>query len=296
MKIIDAHIHLSNIESFRRTADELSFVDYSAAGLKKEFDACGVVAGIGMGVTEQTAGAFPDQSSPNPMGLDLEAQVPDFLMECVGINPVKLAGAEQAAELARIDARLGQSEVAGIKLYAGYYHYYVTDAVYEPVYELAAHYGLPVVIHTGDTYATNGMLKYSHPLTVDELAVTHRRVNFMICHIGDPWVMDAAEVVAKNSNVFADLSGLLVGDKSKFKRFEDERLYMDHLRRGLVYTDDYSKYLFGTDWPLASVSTYIEFVKKLVPEASYEQVFYDNALRLFPRLKTRLEHAGHSGN
>ncbi|UUZ97474.1 hypothetical protein LJK87_28500 [Paenibacillus sp. P25] len=48
-----------------------------------------------------------------------------------------------------MEKRLASGEVAGIKLYAGYYHYYVTDRIYGPVYELAKQYDLPVVIHTG---------------------------------------------------------------------------------------------------------------------------------------------------
>ncbi|MFD0868025.1 Predicted metal-dependent hydrolase of the TIM-barrel fold [Chlamydia abortus] len=288
MKIIDAHIHLSDIDSFRRTARELAFVEYSTAGLKEEFDQAGVVMGIGMGVEEQEAGRFPDRGASNPMTLDLEPEVPPFLMECVGINPVRLASDGAQEELDRIEARLRQEFVAGIKLYAGYYHYYVYDPIYGPVYELAKQYGLPVVIHSGDTYSSEGLLKYSHPLTIDELAIQHRDINFIICHLGDPWVMDAAEVIHKNANVFADLSGLIVGDSKEFDRFMKETLFMDHFRRALIYADHYDKMLFGTDWPLAPIKEYIRFVERLIPEAHQEQVFYDNALRVFPRLGERL--------
>ncbi|MDQ0660936.1 TatD family hydrolase [Paenibacillus sp. FSL R7-0198] len=292
MPIIDIHIHLSDIDSFHRTAIDLSKVDYSAAGLKAEFDKNDVILGIGMGVTEQTKGAFPDSSSPNPMGLDLEEKVPSFLMECVGINPNALDGKHAQDELDRIEARLQSPEVAGIKLYAGYYHHYVYDKIYTPVYELAAKYNLPVVIHTGDTYSMNGLLKYSHPLTVDELALQQRGVNFMICHLGDPWVMDAAEVVAKNPNVYADLSGLVVGDRPHFERFMNEPLFMDHFRRALVYSDHYEKMLFGTDWPLAPIDLYAEFVRRLVPEQHHDKVFYENAFGLFPRIGQRIADLG----
>ncbi|MCE3201641.1 amidohydrolase family protein [Paenibacillus sonchi] len=288
MPIIDIHIHLSDIDSFHRTASDLSKVDYTAAGLKAEFDQNDVILGIGMGVTEQTKGAFPDSGSPNPMGLDLEEEVPSFLMECVGINPNRLAGGQAQEELDRIEARMQAPEVAGIKLYAGYYHYYVHDKIYAPVYELAAKYSLPVVIHTGDTYSMNGLLKYSHPLTVDELAYQQRGVNFMICHLGDPWVMDAAEVVAKNPNVYADLSGLVVGDRPHFERFMKEALFMDHFRRALVYCDHYEKMLFGTDWPLAPIGLYAEFIRRLVPGQHHEKVFYRNAFELFPRIGQRI--------
>ncbi|WP_040948800.1 amidohydrolase family protein [Gorillibacterium massiliense] len=289
MPIIDCHIHLSDIQSFHHTARDLSGVDYSVAGLKAEFERSGVILGIGMGVEEETPAAFPDTLAGNPMGLDLARPMPSFLMECVGINPVRLAADTGKEDLDRIEQRLQSKEVAGIKLYAGYYHYFVTDPVYGPVYELAKKYDVPVVIHTGDTYSMNGLLKYSHPLTVDELAYQQRGVRFMICHLGDPWVMDAAEVVAKNPNVYADLSGLVVGDQHKFDRFQNEPLFMDHFRRALVYADNYEKMLFGTDWPLAPIDVYIEFVRRLIPEKHHDDVFYRNALRVFPRVKERLE-------
>jgi len=290
--IIDAHIHLSRIESFRRTAVEESFVDYSAAGLKAEFDRCGVVLGIGMGVTEQSPGGFPDRRSPNPMTLDLEDPLPPFLLECVGINPVRLDSPQRLVELDRIEQRLRHPDVAGIKIYAGYYPYYVYDIVYEPVYALAKQYKLPVVIHTGTTYSLDGMLKYAHPLTVDELAVRHRDITFMMCHLGDPWVLDGAEVANKNPNVYSDLSGLLVGEKTKFGRFIDEPLFMDHIRRALIYADNYEKMVFGTDWPLAPIDVYIDFVQRLVPERYYDHVFYRNALSVFPKIAPRLQELG----
>lgn len=288
MPIIDIHIHLSDIDSFHQTALHQSKVDYTAAGLQAEFAENDVILGIGMGVTEQSKGAFPDAASPNPMPLDLEQPIPPFLMECVGINPNRLVTPDAQKELDRIEARLQSPEVAGIKLYAGYYHHFVYDAIYGPIYELAAKYGLPVVIHTGDTYSMNGLLKYSHPLTVDELAYQQRGVNFMICHMGDPWVMDAAEVVAKNPNVYADLSGLVVGDRPHFERFMNEPLFMDHFRRALVYCDHYEKLLFGTDWPLAPIGVYAEFVRRLVPEQHHEKVFYENAFGVFPRIQQRI--------
>ncbi|WP_019535372.1 amidohydrolase family protein [Paenibacillus ginsengihumi] len=292
MPIIDIHIHLSSIESFRHTARELSGVDYTELGLRREFERCGVVLGVGMGVEETSPGAFPDIKAANPMRLDLSDPLPPFLMECVGINPVRLASPEGRKELERIEERLASDEVAGIKLYAGYYHYFVTDEVYAPVYELARQFDVPVVIHTGDTYSMNGLLKYSHPLTVDELAYRYRDVRFMLCHLGDPWVMDAAEVVAKNPNVYADLSGLVVGNRPHFERFMNEPLFMDHFRRALVYADRYDKMLFGTDWPLAPIDVYIDFVRRLVPEQHHDDVFYRNALRVFPRVEERLARLG----
>lgn len=281
MQIIDTHIHFSKINSFINTAKELSKVDYSTTGYEEEFKKNNVIKSIGMGLTEQSKGGFPDRESPNPMLLDLETNIPGSLYTCVGVNPIKLAGQSKELEARKIEEQLIKDSVVGIKIYAGYYHYHVYDDVYQPIYELAAKYQLPVVIHSGDTYSDRGLLKYSHPLNVDELAVNHRDINFIIAHLGDPWVMDCAEVISKNPNVYADLSGLIVGDEKQVNRFINERLFMDHIKRALVYTDDYKKLLFGSDWPLVDLKAYINFIKALVPKEFHEDVFYNNAVRVF---------------
>ena len=219
MKIIDAHMHFSNIESFKRTAEELSFIDYSSKGLLKEYIPNNVILGIGMGLTEGEEGGFPDANSINPMGLDLERN-PDNVLTCVGINPVVLDTENEEVkepELKRIEEALKEKNTIGIKIYAGYYHYHVWDDVYTPVYKLAEKYKVPVVIHSGDTYSERGLLKYSKPLEVDELALKFRWVNFIIAHFGDPWVMETAELISKNSNVIMKLIGFYLGKEEYSK-------------------------------------------------------------------------------
>ena len=168
----------------------------------------------------------------------------------------------------------------GIKIYAGYYHYHVWDEVYTPLYELARKHNLPVVIHQGDTFSEKGLLKYAHPLEIDELAMKFRDVNFVIAHFGDPWIMTAAEVAAKNKNVFIDLSGLIVGNAKDVEHFTNDD-FKSHIRRGLVYLDNYKKVMFGSDWPLVDLNSYIDFIKSLIPIEFHEDVFYSNAKKLF---------------
>jgi uncharacterized protein len=284
MKIIDAHMHLSNIKSFYETAEKLSFVDYSNKGIIKEYEEANVVLGIGMGVTETEKQGFPDYEAITPMGLDLEEDIPGNIVYCAGVNPYDL---DQDA-LIRLEEEVQKPNVVGIKIYLGYYPFYAYDEVYEPVYRLAAKYKLPVVFHTGDTYSERGFLKYSHPLAIDEVAVKNRDVNFMMAHFGDPWTITGAEIIYKNPNVFADLSGLIVGTEVDLKK-KSEGLFLDHLRHALVFADSYDKLLFGTDWPLIPIAPYIEFIKNLIPEEFHEQVFYHTAIKVFPKIKPFLK-------
>ena len=281
MKVIDAHLHFSNIQSFKDTASDLADISYNTEGLLKEYKDANVVLGIGMGVEETEAGEFPDRTAPALMGLDLETR-PNQIVCCIGINPFLFT----ENSLVQLEAELQKDWIVGIKIYLGYYPYYAYDEVYQPIYRLAKEYSVPIVYHTGDTYAEKGLLKYSHPLTIDEVAVEHRDVQFMMAHFGDPWCLTAAEVIYKNRNVFADLSGLIVGTGERVGRhFDRDNRYFDHLRQALVYCDSYDRLLFGTDWPLVQVKPYMEWLADMIPETFHDDFFYHTATCVFPKIQ-----------
>lgn len=283
MKIIDAHIHYSNINSFHKTACDLSKVDYSYDGYVKEFGENNIVLSIAMGVTETAEEGFPDSAAPSPMGIDLSEKVPPNVVYCAGINPYHL----DEIALQKLERDIQKPKCVGIKIYLGYYPFYAYDEVYEPVYALAKTYGLPIVYHTGDTYSERGRLRFSHPLAIDEVAVKHRDMTIMMAHFGDPWVLDAAEVVYKNHNVYADLSGLVVGTGTDITSLQKTRFF-DHLLHALTFTNNYKKFLFGTDWPLIPVQPYIKFIQDITPDEYHEDVFYNTALNVFPKIKQLL--------
>ena len=54
---------------------------------------------------------------------------------------------------------------------------------------------------------------------MDEAATKFRQVNFVMCHLGEPYFVDAIAVMEKNPNVTADLSGMLEGKIVDFDRF-----------------------------------------------------------------------------
>jgi uncharacterized protein len=168
--------------------------------------------------------------------------------------------------------------VKGLKLYPGYEPYFPHDHRLQVVYELAEEFDVPVMIHTGDTYSPGGKLKYSHPLEVDEVAVDHPNVRFVICHLGNPWLVDCMEVVYKNRNVYADFSGLVLGEFTEV--FED---YMEEqIAEVILYAGDPHRFLYGSDWPICSMKSYVEFVRQLkLPPADRHAILYENSRRLF---------------
>jgi uncharacterized protein len=184
----------------------------------------------------------------------------------------------RAHDLAHLRGLLHDKRVIGLKLYPGYEPFYVHNARLRVVYELAEEFDVPVMIHTGDTFDPRGKVKYAHPLEVDEVAVDYPGVNFVICHLGNPWVTDAMEVIYKNENVVADVSGFTV------KRFQErfELFMLQQLGEVIAYAGDPYSLLFGTDWPICDLEAYLRFVAKLelTPEQR-EMIMWRNAARIF---------------
>jgi hypothetical protein len=183
-----------------------------------------------------------------------------------------------AADLEDLRGFLQAGTVKGLKLYPGYEPFYPADPKLAPAYALAEEFDVPVMIHCGDTYSPSGKIKYSHPINVDEVAVDFPRVKFLICHLGNPWFRDCMEVVYKNDNVYADISGLVLGDFSD--RFEE---YMrKQLHEMMVWGMNPRKVLFGTDWPISSMESYLKFMSELaLPAKDKQLLMYENAARLF---------------
>ncbi len=180
--------------------------------------------------------------------------------------------------LEEIRGYINEGVVKGLKLYPGYEPYYPFDQKLRPIYQLAEECNVPVMIHSGDTYTPKGKIKYSHPLHIDDVAVDHPNVNFVICHVGNPWIRDCMEVVYKNKNVYTDISGLVLGNFSD--RFES---YMrKQLQEMLLFGVQPDKVLFGTDWPISSMESYINFMQDLkIPEKDSKKIMYENSVKLF---------------
>jgi predicted TIM-barrel fold metal-dependent hydrolase len=211
-----------------------------------------------------------------------------------GLHLIGLADPERfdRDHLARVEEGLKRGDVVALKAYLGYLHHKPNDPGYRPYYNLAAKYDIPVIFHTGDTYSQSAKVKYARPLFIDEVAVVFPETKFVIAHMGNPWLMDAAEVIYKNNwnrrgarrNVWADLSALLVGSGDDFENYRKEgalATVIGEVRKALQFAECPDRFLFGSDWPLAPLKVYRDFIRELVPEEHHQAVFHDNAKALF---------------
>lgn len=285
MKIIDTHVHLSHIYSFQQHAKRVSQVDYSIQGLQREMKENQVELAIGMGIREIEGGeGFPDASPTTPMGLDMLLKPNKRIFQCVGINPYRLG----SNELFQLEKALLDSTVVGMKIYLGDYPFYAYDKVYDPIYNLAKDYRVPVILQTGQTYTKKGQLKYAQPLTIDEVATSHESVTFVLAHLGGPWLHDAMAVMLKNDNVYASMSSFVSGNADRVRERIHSKDFINFFKQAFAYSDLYDKFMFASNWPFVPMKPHIELIKEMIPASQWEKVFYHNALNIFPKIKSEL--------
>jgi hypothetical protein len=219
----------------------------------------------------------------NVLGIASTLQIAQYVP---GLHAIGVADPRRSEPefLRAVETVLAGGRVRALKAYLGYLHYAPDHPGYRPYYELAEQYRLPFIFHTGDTYSPFAKLRYAQPLLVDDVAVDHPRVNFVLSHLGNPWMTDAAEVIYKNMNVWADLSGLVVGSTDSFAAAERQEMLQETsacVRRAFRYAERPNRFLYGSDWPLAPMAAYRTFIAAAIPEIYHPQVFEDNARTLF---------------
>lgn len=272
MQIIDAHIHADFDSQWLKRIGFYCGVDFGSDGLQKEMKSCNVVHCISMGL--RSSGLGMDINAPTPYETAESLKLPEITY-IGGINPF-IAGTENLEKTLK---SITTGSIRGLKIYLGYFPFFPDAPVYRAYYRLAEEFKIPIIFHTGDTESSNGKLKYAHPLGIDEIAVEYRQVKFIIAHLGNPWIMDAAEVVSKNENVYADLSGFVEGSNN----YTYVRSYqLPRIKEAVEWIGNSSRLLYGSDWPLTPMKEYIDFIRSIFPrEDDQEKVFYRNALELF---------------
>ena len=248
--------------------------------IKREMKDAGILSALAMG----SYTISPD----DPLGVKSTFEVMEALpgLHAIGVmDPTKDAADRE--HFALVDKALKDKSIVALKGYLGYLHFEPWHINYRRYYELAEQHRIPVIFHTGDTYSKKAKLKYAQPLGIDDVAVDHPECNFVIAHFGNPWMLEAAEVIYKNDNVWADLSGFVVGDGKLFSDDDWDDALSDIASRvlhALHYVEKPNRILYGTDWPLIPMKGYRRFVADLLPEPWHEAVFEANARNLFTRI------------
>lgn len=261
--IIDAHVHLTS-KPFHGAGPLTHLLPYLRRGVIHGALVIGELSWAGLDVSANKALALTAHEPRLRVAAEFDMN-----------KPVR-------AELARLGGLRRDRRICAVKLYPGYQYHYPSERRLDPLYRYCAKSGLPVIVHTGDTLELPGeppsLVKYAHPLALDEVAARHPNLRIIVAHLGNPWTMDAAEVIYKNKNVYGDVSGFLFDMK-------DSRLTSICARQinDVVAYCGARKLLFGSDWPLVDIALYLRFIRRFVKlRASERDAFFSgNARRIY---------------
>ncbi|TRB17064.1 amidohydrolase family protein [Rhizobium rhizogenes] len=200
--------------------------------------------------------------------------LPCALLKCAVIG-------RKEFDVAEIEDNIASGRFGAIKINLGFVPIFASDPSLQPIYAIAERHGIPILFHTGHTGYAKSHLKYSDPLTIDEVAVSHANVNFLLVHGGNPWFDTAAVLADKNPNVYVELSSIIDSDPRISTPDRIRRQIEDPVARMFSYVADPTKILFGSGWPMVDLGSYIEACMRAVPSQHRRAFFHDNACRLF---------------
>ena len=268
----DTHLHLSRWWPDLAHTGYRADLDYSVDGLLREMDTVDIDFGLAIQIIET-----PDAKAGYDESRSLFEASHGRLKPVFTVDPTK----GEASVQATLDLWAHVKGTAGIKIFPGYRPFYPHDPRLEPVYEYAHRHRLPVLIHQGDTLHRNGLVKFARPIEVDEVAVRYPDVRFVLCHFGNPWIDEAAELLYKNENLYADTSGLLAHPSVPYFERAVEQC-RSRITAAIVAIGSADRVLYGSDWPLEELKVAVGLVDGLeLTLADRDKILGGNARRLF---------------
>ena len=93
-------------------------------------------------------------------------------------------------------------------------------------------------------------------------------------------MIDTAELIYKHANVYADVSGLVVGGGGYSREYV--RMLAQRISEAVYFGGGAEKVVFGTDYPVETLDNGLSLVSMLkVTQADKERILWRNASRLY---------------
>ncbi len=171
-------------------------VDASPSRLSAEMDCVSATCLLGFRC-DRIGAAIPTEFIAEQM-----RRHPGRIVGVAGIDP--LAESPESQVLRARD--LGMSGLAVSPSTQGFHP---THSAAMQVFELAERLGMPVWASRPGMVSAECRLEFDRPMAWDEVARSFPRLPIVLGGLGEPWVPEAALLLAKHDRVFADLGGLV---------------------------------------------------------------------------------------
>ncbi|MET0451854.1 MAG: amidohydrolase family protein [Mycobacterium sp.] len=217
---------------------------------------------IAMAQTVPLFGWWKDGFSPARRQWALKEAYPDRVLFCGGVDPLYQGIDGAISEMTRQTEEWG---AVSFKFYQAHDHslsWRIDDRqIAYPLWEKALELGINnVQFHKGVPFGTERM-EHMHPTDLQQAALDFPELNFIIHHLGDPYIDESISIAARNSNVWLALSAWIniypIMPREALKR----------LGKAMMYVGP-DRLLWGSEafvWP--NVQGYIELFTDLeMPE------------------------------
>ena len=191
-------------------------------------------------------------------------------------------------------AKIMDEKLVGIKIFLTYQRGRADDERMTPIYDFAREHRLTVTYHTGSCalqLPSDDALEDSNAAYVKNVALRYPDVNFVVAHMDDPRYNECIDTMAGVPNMFTDFSGAYEPGTHEGADIEwaISTFAFAINRRG----DTYKQFLYGTDFcppiNLFALDEYDYTIEKIFPPEVREDIYYNNALRAFPKIKEYIE-------
>ncbi|MBQ1935623.1 MAG: amidohydrolase [Clostridia bacterium] len=201
---------------------------------------------------------------------------------------------ELTPQLKAVEERLNDTRIVGLKVYLTYQKGRADDPALFPIYAFAEEHQLSVTFHTGScslVLPTDNDMDGCNARYVRNAALAFPKVNFILAHMDDPRYDECIRIVHETENLFTDFSGAY---EPGTHEGEDINWAIATFKKAIdQFPDTYRKILYGTDFcPPINLSAVAEFdttIRGIFSEDRFEDIYCNNALRAFPRLRNYLK-------
>ncbi len=146
-----------------------------------------------------------------------------------------------------------------------------------PIYETAAALKIPVLLHTGMSWAPQTALEIGKPLLLEEPIRQFPKLNFVLAHFGWPWVWEATALALKYPNVFLDTSCLYYDSPKEFY----QSVFSKRIPTTVIERSLRDKLVFGSNYPRVEIKNMVHALKSLpLTEGCLQKILKENAERL----------------
>lgn len=206
--------------------------------------------------------------SSNEQVAELCAMQPERFIGFASVDPMKKGA---AAELEHAVKALG---LKGLKLDPALQQFDAGGPEAFAIYEAAQALGIPMVIHTGMSWAPGSAIADGQPLGLERAIQRFPKLPFVLAHFAWPWVWEGVALAMKYPNVYLDTSCLYYDSPKEFFQF----VFSKQVPTTVIERSLRNKVLFGSNYPRVEIKNMVHALKSLaLTEGCLERILRTNA-------------------